>query len=89
MRGRHEQALAALKKVIGNVDGYDHAYEYSVIKAETEESVRAIALQSEQQWVALFKWINFKRVIAAAIPLTFQNFVGVPLVFGYTTYFLQ
>ncbi|KAF6788171.1 sugar transporter [Colletotrichum sojae] len=33
--------------------------------------------------------VNLKRAVISTLPLTFQNFVGVPLMFGYTTYFFS
>jgi hypothetical protein len=40
-------------------------------------------------WKAFFTPVNIKRTIASALPFTFQNVCGVPLMFGYTTYFFS
>jgi hypothetical protein len=32
---------------------------------------------------------NIKRAVISTLPVTFQNVVGDPLMFGYTTYFFQ
>lgn len=41
-------------------------------------------------WKALFtSKTNLKRAVISTLPFTFQNIVGVPLMFGYTTYFFQ
>lgn len=46
--------------------------------------------QSDNGWSVLFKSrINMKRMIIATLPFTYQNVVGVPLIFGYTTYFFS
>jgi hypothetical protein len=60
-----------------------------VIRQEMDESTALSTIHGGSDWVALFKWANFKRVIAAALPFTYQNIVGVPLVYAQTTYFLQ
>lgn len=74
---------------MGKVEGYDLEHEYAVIRQEVEQSAALSQNHSKSEWVAVFKGVNFKRCIAACLPFTFQNFVGTPLVFGYTTYFLQ
>ena len=88
-QGRHDKGKRALRRLVGNVPGYDIDYEYSVIQSELDESTALAAAQGSSDWAAIFKWINFKRVIAATLPFTYQNFVGVPLVYGQTTYFFQ
>lgn len=44
---------------------------------------------SEYSWRAMLRPINMRRTIIAALPFSYQNFVGTPLIFGYTTYFFQ
>ncbi|KAF4334038.1 general substrate transporter [Fusarium beomiforme] len=90
-KGRHEEGKKALKRLVGNVPGYDVDREYSVIQYEMEES-SALAKSGNENadWKALFtSKINMKRAAISTLPFTFQNIVGVPLMFGYTTYFFQ
>lgn len=87
--GKHDKGKRALKRLIGNVEGYDVEHEYAVLQQEMEASATLAALVGDSDWVALFRWANFRRVIAATLPFSFQNFVGVPLVYGQTTYFFQ
>ncbi|KAH7143442.1 general substrate transporter [Dactylonectria macrodidyma] len=90
-KGRDEEGRKALQKLVGNVDGYNVDHEYAVIKYEMEESIAlSKRASSSGDWKALFtNKINFKRAVISTLPFTFQNIVGVPLMFGYTTYFFQ
>lgn len=72
---------------MGQVEGYLIEHEYSVIRHEFELSVTAARTQASSDWSALFKWVNFKRCIAATLPFSYQNFCGAPLVFGFSSYF--
>ncbi|KAL6354046.1 hypothetical protein LRP88_12598 [Fusarium phalaenopsidis] len=75
----------------GNVEGYDFDHEYSVFRYEFVESLSMAKYGDENSdWKALFtSKTNLKRAIISTLPFTFQNIVGVPLMFGYTTYFFQ
>lgn len=54
------------------------------------ESIALSKKASSGNWKAIFtNKINFKRAVISTLPFTFQNIVGVPLMFGYTTYFFQ
>ncbi|KAL2849592.1 general substrate transporter [Aspergillus pseudoustus] len=88
---RHDEGKQALRRLVGNVKDYDLEREYAVLKYEMDEST---ALQKKQEgqseWKILFtSKTNVKRAIISTLPFTFQNIVGVPLMFGYTTYFFQ
>jgi hypothetical protein len=90
-KGRHEEGKKALKRLVGNVEGYDIDREYSVIQYEMDKSSATAKSGNENSdWKALFtSKINMKRAVISTLPFTFQNVVGVPLMFGYTTYFFQ
>lgn len=88
-KGKHEQAKKALRRLVGNVDGYDLEHEYKVLLQELEQSAAAAQKASQYSWKALFTKTNLKRAVIATLPYTFQNFVGVPLIFGNTTYFFS
>jgi hypothetical protein len=89
MRGRHEDGKKALSRLIGNVTGFDVDHEYSVLAYEQKKSKEMAEALGSSGWKAIFTKQNLKRVIAAALPFTFQNVCGVPLMFGYTVYFFQ
>ena len=88
-KGRHAEAKKALDRLVGKVEGYDIDHEYTVLRQQTESSRDLTQSHGKSDWAALFKWINFKRCLAATLPFSYQNFVGTPLVFGQTTYFFQ
>lgn len=90
-KGKHEQGKKALRRLVGPVEGYDVDREYAVIQQEVQSSVDLsdAKVDGQSQWKAILAPINLKRIIIATLPFTFQNFVGVPLIFGYTTYFFQ
>jgi hypothetical protein len=89
LRGKHDKAKRALRRLVGNVKGYDLEHEYACITQEVHASNEHTKSHGSNDWVALFKWVNFKRCIAATLPFSYQNFVGTPLVFGQTTFFFQ
>jgi hypothetical protein len=89
LHGKHDKAKRALRRLVGNVKGYDIDHEYACITQEIHSSNELTKAHGSNDWVALFKWVNFKRCIAATLPFSYQNFVGTPLVFGQTTFFFQ
>ncbi|ORY35933.1 general substrate transporter [Naematelia encephala] len=89
MKDRDDKGKKALKWLVGNVQGYDLDHEWAVIRSEVADSRKISTKQGSNDWVALFKWKNFRRALISTLPFTYQNFIGVPLVFGQTTYFFQ
>lgn len=87
--GQHEKAKAALRRLVGNVEGYDIEHEYAVLQYENEKSKAMTQAMGTSDWRAFFRPVNIKRTVASALPFTFQNVCGVPLMFGYTTYFFS
>lgn len=88
-KGRDADGKKALRRLVGNVPGYDFDHEFAVIRYDFEQS-KANRSESQSDWGAIFKnKTNLKRAFVSAIPFTFQNLCGVPLFFGFTTYFFQ
>ena len=54
---------------------------------EIQESIRQTEAQAKTSWGALLKRPNLRRTIVSALPLIFQSFSGIALVFGFSTYF--
>ncbi|KAF5521898.1 Major facilitator-type transporter ecdC [Colletotrichum aenigma] len=89
-KGKHEEAKKSLRKLVGDVEGCDVEHEYAVMRYEIDQSIAlSQSLGGDSDWKALMTPINLKRAIISTLPLTFQNVVGVPLMFGYTTYFFS
>ncbi|OAL57382.1 general substrate transporter [Pyrenochaeta sp. DS3sAY3a] len=88
-KGRHEEAKQSLRRLVGNVDGYDVDHEYSVMQHEVRKSKELAEAAGTTDWKALRSKTNLIRCIVATLPFTFQNVCGVPLMFGYTVYFFQ
>lgn len=86
-KGRHEKGKVALRRLIGNVEGYEIDREYRVLLKEVEESRRQTEAQAKTSWAAMLKRPNLRRTIISALPLVFQSFSGIALVFGFSTYF--
>ncbi|KAK2025393.1 MFS general substrate transporter [Colletotrichum zoysiae] len=89
-KGRREDAKRPLRRLVGDVEGYDVDHEYAVMRYEVDQSAALSQSRGgESDWKALMAPINLKRAVFSTLPLTFQNIVGVPLMFGYTTYFFS
>ncbi|TLD07945.1 hypothetical protein PspLS_12172 [Pyricularia sp. CBS 133598] len=90
-KGRHDEAKRSLRKLVGGkVDGYDIEHEYAVLKQEVEQSIQLSETHGgESDWKAMVAPLNLKRALISTLPFTYQNIVGVPLMFGYTTYFFS
>ncbi|KAF0320270.1 MFS hexose transporter [Colletotrichum asianum] len=73
------EAKNSLRKLVGDVKGYDVEHEYAVMRYEIDQSIAlSQSLGGDSDWKALMTPIDLKR-----------NVVGVPLMFGYTTYFFS
>lgn len=84
-KGRHEQGKKALRRLVGNVEGYDLEHEYAVLVAQHEASLR----QSKYSWTTLFKGHNLRRTMITCITPTLVYCCGQPLIYGQTAYFFQ
>lgn len=89
LHDRAEDGKKALRRLVGNVEGFDVDHEFAVIRYEAQESIRLQHEQNSNEWRAFFTAINMKRSVIATLPFTMQNFVGAPLFFNYATYFFQ
>ncbi|WRT68753.1 uncharacterized protein IL334_005733 [Kwoniella shivajii] len=97
-RDLHDQGLAVLRRVNGNVEGYDVDAEYEVIKniiAEERERREAEGM-IDGNWRTLlksygdcFKGTNLKRTIASSLPASVQQLTGLAFLSGYASLFFQ
>lgn len=75
-RGKHEKAKKALKRLVGNVPGYDLEYEYRVTVHELQtQGHEDEALEKRPSWKEVFTGSNLKRTIASALAMSFQQLV--------------
>nr|XP_019010602.1 sugar transporter [Kwoniella pini CBS 10737]OCF49383.1 sugar transporter [Kwoniella pini CBS 10737] len=97
-RGLHEHGIAVLKRVNGNVKGYNVESEYEVIKniiVEEQERLAALGLE-EHNWkgilrsyIECFKGTNFKRTLAASLPASCQQLTGLAFLSVYASLFFK
>ena len=89
-KGRDAEAKKAWRRLVRRpCPDFDHEHEFNIFRDEIHLSEAVTRLSSENDWKALFKWINFKRAIAVALPFAAQQLCGVPYISNYTTYFFQ
>lgn len=86
-KGRHDEGKKALLRLVGNVEGYDIHLEYQVLQREVQDSIQQMETQTKIPWAAMLKRPNIRRLIVSALPLVFQSFSSIALVFGFSTYF--
>lgn len=84
-KGHHDKGKKALRRLVGNVEGYDLDHEYAVIAAQHEASARA----SKHSWITLLRGHNLKRTLITCIVPTLIYCSGQPLIYGQTAYFFQ
>lgn len=69
---REVQAKKAMRRLIGNVAGYDIDHEYLVMKQNLAESQALMEKSSKLGWVACFKGTNLRRTLISTIPFSMQ-----------------
>ncbi|OWZ61036.1 hypothetical protein AYX15_06740 [Cryptococcus neoformans] len=97
-RGLHDQGKAVLRRVNGNVKGYNVEAEYEVIKniiIEEQERLELLGIK-DQSWrsilrsyVECFRGSNLKRTIAASLPASCQQLTGLAFLSGYASLFFR
>jgi SP family general alpha glucoside:H+ symporter-like MFS transporter len=88
-RDDHDGAKRQLRILYGKVEGYDIEQEYAIIRKEIEDGRVLEALQSKSTYLSLFTGTNLRRTLISTIPFSWQLWLGVPVIFGYTSYFFQ
>ena len=69
---REVKAKKAMRRLIGNVEGYDIDHEYLVMKQHLAESQALMEKSSKLGWVACFKGTNLRRTLISTIPFSMQ-----------------
>jgi hypothetical protein len=97
-RDDDERGKAALKRVYGNVDGYDLQVEYAIIKNTIIEEVRSrqeyeqANLTPKQfllSYMECFKSSNIRRTMGAALPGCAQQLAGLSFLNTYASLFFK
>ncbi|ODN93565.1 sugar transporter [Cryptococcus wingfieldii CBS 7118] len=97
-RGLHDQGKAVLRRVNGNVEGYNIDAEYQVIRntIEDEQEHMTALGEDDQSWRSIvksygecFKGTNLKRTLAASLPASCQQLTGLAFLSGYASLFFR
>ena len=70
--GREDKAKKAMRRLIGNVQGYDVDHEYLVMKNNLADSQALMEKSSKVSWIACFKGTNLRRTLVSTIPFSMQ-----------------
>lgn len=70
--GKHDKAMASLRRLNGKLPDYDEEHEYAVFRQEVEESEALVAKSSKYTWLACFKGTNLRRTLISTIPFSMQ-----------------
>jgi len=71
-KGKHDAAKKSLRRLIGNVPGYDWDREYAVMAEEIDNSLVLMEKSSKYGFVACFKGTNLRRTLVSTIPFSMQ-----------------
>ncbi|KAL1870914.1 hypothetical protein VTK73DRAFT_2369 [Phialemonium thermophilum] len=85
----HENAKKMLRKINGRVPGYDVDHEYAVMAAEVEHNARIARASAALSWCEVVRGTNLRRTWISVLPLTTQQWSGLPLVLNYLAYFFS
>ena len=85
---REIKAKKAMRRLIGNVEGYDIDHEYLVMKQHLAESQALMEKSSKLGWVACFKGTNLRRTLISTIPFSMQASTDEAHVASWTTMWL-
>ncbi|WWD01250.1 hypothetical protein V866_008192 [Kwoniella sp. B9012] len=83
------RAKNTLSKIYKGVEGYDIDREYNAMLFEIQEEKQRSHSDSEVALKDIFMGPHLRRTFAGVFALVMQNWSGSPVVFNYTTYFLQ
>ncbi|WWC69298.1 uncharacterized protein I206_103236 [Kwoniella pini CBS 10737] len=83
------KAKKVLGKIYKGVEGYDIDREYNAMLVEIQEEKYKSKSNSEVALKDIFMGPHLRRTFASLFALVMQNWSGSPIIFNYTTYFLQ
>jgi hypothetical protein len=88
-KGKHDRARAILTRLNGSIEGYDVDREYAILLQEIEDGERLIAAGKQMSYTALFRGTNLRRTLLSFGPFAWQTWLGVPIIFGYTSLYFS
>lgn len=71
-KGKHDRAKRSLRRLIGNVEGYDVEHEYKLIQQDVAASLILMERSSKHDWIACFRGTNLRRTLLSTIPFSMQ-----------------
>ncbi|OCF31720.1 hypothetical protein I316_06527 [Kwoniella heveanensis BCC8398] len=83
------RAKKVLARIYKGVEGYDIDREYNAMLLEIQEEKSKSQSNSEVALKDIFMGPHLQRSFASVFALVMQNWSGSPVIFNYTTYFLQ
>ncbi|ORY21515.1 general substrate transporter [Naematelia encephala] len=89
LHGKDDKAKRVLKRLYGRVSGYNVEHEYRVLVHAVQLEQTVHSSQKSASWLAIFKGVDARRTFVSFFPFCMQQLFGVPLIFGYITYFFQ
>lgn len=88
-RENREGCFKSMKRLYGNVDGYDYEEEYGIILRTIAHEKEMLAEAKTQSWTQVFRGLNGKRMFILLVMCTGQQVGGNALISVYSTYFFQ
>ncbi|KAM5345993.1 hypothetical protein ACJ41O_011854 [Fusarium nematophilum] len=97
-RDQHEKGKASLRRVNGNVPGYDVEVEYAILQntiLEEQREHEALADRNSgfkklmRSYIQCFQRSNARRTLGAALPVCAQQLTGLAFLNGYASLFFR
>ena len=84
-KGDVERAKRSMRRLYGNVEGYDVEYEYRVIEHGIEAEKEFTRATTASSFLEIFRAANWRRTLAGTVGICSQWAAGAPIVFSYST----
>lgn len=84
-KGDVTRAKQSMRRLYGNVAGYDIEHEYRVIEHGIEAEKELSRASKESSFLEIFQGTNWRRTLAGAVGICSQWSAGAPIVFSYST----
>ncbi|WRT68232.1 uncharacterized protein IL334_005208 [Kwoniella shivajii] len=88
-KGQTDRAKKSIRLLYGNVPSLDVEKEYNMLKLTVDEESKGKSDKVWREYLECFQGSDLRRTWVSFLPLAYQQFVGIALFFGYTSYFFQ